>query len=130
MSQSPTEVKNGPITRAERRKLTGLEDNGIVAYLEEALKCKLEGFEGKERASKLFSMCSISKDQRREQIGGEITQVPREIRCIFEGSHRIANGSPAPAIAGRLLLAPSLEDVKVPCLPIVIVFNLISVRLE
>ncbi|KAI5681163.1 hypothetical protein M9H77_02390 [Catharanthus roseus] len=61
MSQSLMEVKNGPITRAQRRKLKALEDNDM-----------LEGFEGQERASKLFSMCSISKDQTKEQIGGEI----------------------------------------------------------
>ncbi|KAI5653811.1 hypothetical protein M9H77_30998 [Catharanthus roseus] len=71
MSQSPMEIKLGPITRAQRRKLKTLEDIGIVAYMEEALKSKLEWFEGQERSSKLFFMCSISKEQSREQIGGE-----------------------------------------------------------
>ncbi|KAI5663822.1 hypothetical protein M9H77_23145 [Catharanthus roseus] len=41
MSQSPTELKSGPITRAQRRKLKAIEDNGIVAYLEEALESKI-----------------------------------------------------------------------------------------
>ncbi|KAI5658107.1 hypothetical protein M9H77_26900 [Catharanthus roseus] len=41
------ELKLGPITGAQRRKLKILEDNGIVAYMEEALKSKLEGFEAR-----------------------------------------------------------------------------------
>ncbi|KAI5649093.1 hypothetical protein M9H77_35098 [Catharanthus roseus] len=36
MSQSPMELKLGPITRAQRRKLKILEDNGTVAYVEQA----------------------------------------------------------------------------------------------
>ncbi|KAI5671891.1 hypothetical protein M9H77_12255 [Catharanthus roseus] len=36
-----------------------------------ALKIKLEGFEDQGKASKLSFTCSISKDQSREQIGGE-----------------------------------------------------------
>ncbi|KAI5672359.1 hypothetical protein M9H77_12723 [Catharanthus roseus] len=46
-------------------------DNGVVAYMEEALKDKLEGFEGQEKASKAFSMCSIRTDHSRERIRGE-----------------------------------------------------------
>ncbi|KAI5672513.1 hypothetical protein M9H77_12877 [Catharanthus roseus] len=61
----------GPITRSQKRKLNIHEDNGMVAYMEEALKSKLEGFEDQKKASKLFSMCSTSKDQSREQIGRE-----------------------------------------------------------
>ncbi|KAI5677049.1 hypothetical protein M9H77_07999 [Catharanthus roseus] len=57
------ELKSGQITRAQRKKLKIHEDNGIVAYMEEALKIKLKGFEGHERASKLFCICLISKDQ-------------------------------------------------------------------
>ncbi|KAI5672287.1 hypothetical protein M9H77_12651 [Catharanthus roseus] len=49
----------------------GNEANGTVAYLEEALKNKLEGFEDHEKVSKLFSICSISKDHSREQVGRE-----------------------------------------------------------
>ncbi|KAI5682759.1 hypothetical protein M9H77_03987 [Catharanthus roseus] len=41
---------------------------GSFAYLEEALKSKIEGFEGQKQVTKLFSMCSISKDQTREQL--------------------------------------------------------------
>ncbi|KAI5681987.1 hypothetical protein M9H77_03215 [Catharanthus roseus] len=44
--QSPMKVKNRLIPRAQRRKLKILEDNGMVAYLEETLKSRLEGFEG------------------------------------------------------------------------------------
>ncbi|KAI5672379.1 hypothetical protein M9H77_12743 [Catharanthus roseus] len=44
--------------------------NGMVVFIEEALKNKLEGFEDQGKASKLFSICSIRKDQSREQIGG------------------------------------------------------------
>ncbi|KAI5653791.1 hypothetical protein M9H77_30978 [Catharanthus roseus] len=62
-SKSPLEAKRGPITRAQRRKLKALEDNSMVAYLEEAFKNKLEEFEGQERVSKLFSKRSISKNQ-------------------------------------------------------------------
>ncbi|KAI5676276.1 hypothetical protein M9H77_07226 [Catharanthus roseus] len=36
------ELKLGPITRVQRKKLKTFEDNGMVAYLEEALKSKLE----------------------------------------------------------------------------------------
>ncbi|KAI5675970.1 hypothetical protein M9H77_06920 [Catharanthus roseus] len=61
MSQSPIEMKNGPITRAQRRKPKILEDNGMVAYLEEVLKSKLEGFEGQEKVSKLFSIVEATK---------------------------------------------------------------------
>ncbi|KAI5681994.1 hypothetical protein M9H77_03222 [Catharanthus roseus] len=43
-SQSLLEAKSGPITRSQRRKLNALEDNGIVAYLEEALKSMLEAY--------------------------------------------------------------------------------------
>ncbi|KAI5667415.1 hypothetical protein M9H77_17268 [Catharanthus roseus] len=65
------EVKLGPITIAQRRKFKALKDNDMIAFMEEALKSKLEGFEGQERASKLFLKCSIGMDQTREQIEGE-----------------------------------------------------------
>ncbi|KAI5663385.1 hypothetical protein M9H77_22708 [Catharanthus roseus] len=44
-------------------------DNNMVTHMEEVLKNKLEEFEGQGKASKLFSICSISKDKLREQIG-------------------------------------------------------------
>ncbi|KAI5671423.1 hypothetical protein M9H77_11787 [Catharanthus roseus] len=47
--------QSGPITRAQGRKLKALQDikdNGMVTYLEEALKNKLEGFEGREKVTK------------------------------------------------------------------------------
>ncbi|KAI5672490.1 hypothetical protein M9H77_12854 [Catharanthus roseus] len=40
----------------------------MVSYIEEALKNKLEEFEGLGKASK-FSICSISKNYSRKQIG-------------------------------------------------------------
>ncbi|KAI5677757.1 hypothetical protein M9H77_08707 [Catharanthus roseus] len=45
--------------------------NGIVVFIEEALKNKLECFEAQGKASKLFSICSISKDHSTKQTGGE-----------------------------------------------------------
>ncbi|KAI5667365.1 hypothetical protein M9H77_17218 [Catharanthus roseus] len=50
-------------------KLKALEDNGMNAYMEEALNNKVEEFEGQERPSKLFTMYSIVNDQSREQFG-------------------------------------------------------------
>ncbi|KAI5676266.1 hypothetical protein M9H77_07216 [Catharanthus roseus] len=58
----------------------------MVAYMEEALKNKLGGFEDQEKVSKLFSICSINKDHSREQIGREKWR------------------SPCPYLASRLLL--------------------------
>ncbi|KAI5663546.1 hypothetical protein M9H77_22869 [Catharanthus roseus] len=72
------EVKLGPITRAQRKKLKIHEDNGMVAYVEEALKRKLEEFEGQERASKLFSMCSISKDRSKNKLEEKMTKSLKE----------------------------------------------------
>ncbi|KAI5657960.1 hypothetical protein M9H77_26753 [Catharanthus roseus] len=63
-----------------------------------ALKSKLERFEGQERASKLFSMCSISKDHSREQIEGENGKT-------IEEEYPIIDCSPAPTVADRLLSA-------------------------
>ncbi|KAI5649444.1 hypothetical protein M9H77_35449 [Catharanthus roseus] len=44
--------KRGPITRTQRRKLKASEHSGMVAYLEQALKIKLERFEGQETRTK------------------------------------------------------------------------------
>ncbi|KAI5662013.1 hypothetical protein M9H77_21336 [Catharanthus roseus] len=58
-------LKFGLLTRAQIKKLKIHDadiDNGMVAYMEEALKNKLEGFEDQGKVSKLFSICSISKD--------------------------------------------------------------------
>ncbi|KAI5664034.1 hypothetical protein M9H77_23357 [Catharanthus roseus] len=107
MSQSPIEFKLGSITRAQRKKLKIHEDNDMVAYIEEALKIKLEGFEGQEKASKLFSMCSISKDHSRESIGGENG-------FVLEEEHPAADGSSAPTVIDRLLPAQCLEDHALP----------------
>ncbi|KAI5676255.1 hypothetical protein M9H77_07205 [Catharanthus roseus] len=59
-------------TNAMLNQLKALEDNGMNAHIEKALKSKIGEFEGQERASKLFSMSSIRKDQTRKQPGGEI----------------------------------------------------------
>ncbi|KAI5672890.1 hypothetical protein M9H77_13254 [Catharanthus roseus] len=69
--QASMELKLGPMTRARMKKLkasNGNEYNGIVAYMEEALKNK---FEGQGKASKLFSIFSICKDHSREQFDDE-----------------------------------------------------------
>ncbi|KAI5652595.1 hypothetical protein M9H77_29782 [Catharanthus roseus] len=58
------ELKLGPLTRAQGKKLKILDANvanGLVAYMEKALKKKLEGFEDQGKASKLLSICTINK---------------------------------------------------------------------
>ncbi|KAI5652897.1 hypothetical protein M9H77_30084 [Catharanthus roseus] len=68
------ELKLRLITRAQMKKLkvsNGNEDNGMVAYMEKALKNKFEGFGDQGEASKLFSICSISKDHSRKQLEGK-----------------------------------------------------------
>ncbi|KAI5664405.1 hypothetical protein M9H77_23728 [Catharanthus roseus] len=64
-SQAPMELKLGPPTRAQGKKFKIYDDNvanGLVVFMEEALKNKLEGFEDKGNSSKLLSICTISKD--------------------------------------------------------------------
>ncbi|KAI5657077.1 hypothetical protein M9H77_25870 [Catharanthus roseus] len=97
-SQAPIESKLRPITRAWMKKLkafNGNEDNGMVAYIEDALKNKIEGFGDQGKASKLFSICSKSKDHSRNQLEGE------NWLSVGEGNPTI-NGSLAPTIASRL----------------------------
>ncbi|KAI5664130.1 hypothetical protein M9H77_23453 [Catharanthus roseus] len=74
-SQAPIELKLGPNTRAWMKKFKASntnEDNGMVAYIEEALKNKFGGFGDQREAFKLFSICSIRKDHLRKQLEGEI----------------------------------------------------------
>ncbi|KAI5675862.1 hypothetical protein M9H77_06812 [Catharanthus roseus] len=46
MSQSPLDLKLGPITRAQKKKLKLQEDNNMIAYMEDALKSKIEELDG------------------------------------------------------------------------------------
>ncbi|KAI5653404.1 hypothetical protein M9H77_30591 [Catharanthus roseus] len=55
----------------ELKASNGNEDNGMVVYMEEALKNKFEGFGDQGEASKFFSICSISKDSSRKQLERE-----------------------------------------------------------
>ncbi|KAI5669028.1 hypothetical protein M9H77_18881 [Catharanthus roseus] len=96
-------LKLGPITRAKRKKLKILEDNGI-----------------------LFSMCSFSKDHSREQVGGGNGESLKE-------EQPIADGSPAPTIAQHLedhSLPPTVACLDFKFLPIAFVCNLIVTRLD
>ncbi|KAI5654259.1 hypothetical protein M9H77_31446 [Catharanthus roseus] len=71
MNQESQEAKgllNGLCTSARLKKLKALEDNGMIVYMMEALKSKLEGFEGQEKMYKLFSKFSICKDQTRNTL--------------------------------------------------------------
>ncbi|KAI5681866.1 hypothetical protein M9H77_03094 [Catharanthus roseus] len=86
------ELKLGPITRVRMKKLkasNGNEDNGMVTYMEESLKNRFERFGDQGEASKLFSICSISKDHYRKQLERE------NWLSVGEG-HPTSNGSPAP----------------------------------
>ncbi|KAI5657954.1 hypothetical protein M9H77_26747 [Catharanthus roseus] len=74
----------------------GNEDNGMVAYMEEALKNKFEEFGDQEETSKLFFICSISKDHSKKQL--------KEENWVSVGEeHPTADGSPAPTVVGRFL---------------------------
>ncbi|KAI5676545.1 hypothetical protein M9H77_07495 [Catharanthus roseus] len=64
--------------------------------MDEALKNKFEEFKGQGKVSKLFSICSISKNQSREEIGGELTN------------------SPALTVSGRLPPMKPFEDGTLP----------------
>ncbi|KAI5676196.1 hypothetical protein M9H77_07146 [Catharanthus roseus] len=85
----------------------GNEDNGMVAYMEKALKNKFEEYGDQGKASKLFSICSLSNDHSRKQLEGE------NWLSVEEG-HPTVDSSPAPTIAGRLLPAESLEFTYLP----------------
>ncbi|KAI5654261.1 hypothetical protein M9H77_31448 [Catharanthus roseus] len=67
-SQEAKDLLNGLCTSARLKKLKALEDNGMIVYMMEALKSKLEGFEGQEKMYKLFSKFSICKDQTRNTL--------------------------------------------------------------
>ncbi|KAI5648792.1 hypothetical protein M9H77_34797 [Catharanthus roseus] len=75
-------------------------DKSMVVYMEEALKNNFEGFGDQEKASKLFSICSISKDHSRKQLEGE------NWLSVGEG-YPTVDSSPAPTIADRLLAKKS-----------------------
>ncbi|KAI5677054.1 hypothetical protein M9H77_08004 [Catharanthus roseus] len=72
------ELKFGPMTRARMKKLKAYnrnEDNGMTAYMEEALKNK---FERQGKASKCFSICSISKDHQGNNLIVKIAKYGRK----------------------------------------------------
>ncbi|KAI5663397.1 hypothetical protein M9H77_22720 [Catharanthus roseus] len=57
------------MTRARMKKLKAsneTEDSGIVSYMEKVLKNNFKEFKGQEKTSKLFTICSISKDYPEE----------------------------------------------------------------
>ncbi|KAI5668279.1 hypothetical protein M9H77_18132 [Catharanthus roseus] len=99
------ELKLGTMTRAQMKKLkasNGNKDNGMVAYMDEALKNIFGEFGDQGKASKLFSICSISKDHSRKQFEGE------NWLSVGEG-HPTADGIPAPTVTDRILSAKSLD---------------------
>ncbi|KAI5668798.1 hypothetical protein M9H77_18651 [Catharanthus roseus] len=82
--QAPMDVKLRPLARALAKKLKIHEANeadGMVAFMEKALKYNLEGFEDQGKASK-----------------------------FIDKEHPTVNGSLAPAVTSRLLPAYHLEE--------------------
>ncbi|KAI5662711.1 hypothetical protein M9H77_22034 [Catharanthus roseus] len=47
-------------------------DNGMIAYMEDTLKRKIEELDGQGKLPKLFTIYSIIKEQSREQLGEKI----------------------------------------------------------
>ncbi|KAI5652324.1 hypothetical protein M9H77_29511 [Catharanthus roseus] len=98
------ELKLGPTAKPRMKKLkasNGNEDNGVATnmeepYMEEVVENKFEGFGDQGKASKMFSICSISKDHSRKQLEGE------NWISIGEGKPT-SDGSLTPTIIGRLL---------------------------
>ncbi|KAI5667685.1 hypothetical protein M9H77_17539 [Catharanthus roseus] len=65
-SQKVKNLLHGAFTSAGPKKIKDNDRNmanSLVVYMEKALKIKLEGFEYQGKASKLLSICTISKDQ-------------------------------------------------------------------
>ncbi|KAI5653845.1 hypothetical protein M9H77_31032 [Catharanthus roseus] len=58
-SQSLLDLKLGPITRAQRKKLKFQRDDSMIAYIEDTLKSKVGEFEDQGNHPKLFTTCSI-----------------------------------------------------------------------
>ncbi|KAI5682148.1 hypothetical protein M9H77_03376 [Catharanthus roseus] len=84
------------ISDARPKKIKNNEgnvDDGMVVYMENVLKIKLEGFKDQEKASKLILICTTSKDHSRKKIGCENGYV-------LEKSTPTADGRPAPIVAG------------------------------
>ncbi|KAI5649075.1 hypothetical protein M9H77_35080 [Catharanthus roseus] len=77
--------------RFERKRLAFEPSGWDWSHFGRGFEEQVERLEGQEKASKLFSMCSISKDHSREKIGGENG-------LVLEEELPIANGSPAPTI--------------------------------
>ncbi|KAI5663909.1 hypothetical protein M9H77_23232 [Catharanthus roseus] len=103
-SQSPLDLKLGLITRAQRKKLKLQEDNGMISYMEETLKSKIEEFGGQGKPPKFFIMCSIVKEQSREQLGVQIGVVPTVDGRIRPGL--LLEVDNLPRTVGRTLPSP------------------------
>ncbi|KAI5669032.1 hypothetical protein M9H77_18885 [Catharanthus roseus] len=104
------------MTRAQRKKLKLQEDN-MISYVKDALKRKIEELDGQGKLPKLFTMCSIVKEQSREQLGflnGSLVDNNTYCRGSVEATKSSIEG-PVPTVAGRLLPAPSLDDSNLPC---------------
>ncbi|KAI5669029.1 hypothetical protein M9H77_18882 [Catharanthus roseus] len=79
-SQSPFDLKLGLMTR----------DN-MIAYMEDALKSKVAKFEDQEKHPKLFAMCSIVKEQSRDNLRWNLAKCRQE--CTLPRFY--------PTVAGR-----------------------------
>ncbi|KAI5663963.1 hypothetical protein M9H77_23286 [Catharanthus roseus] len=82
------------------------EDNGMVTYLEEALKSKLEGFEGQERATKFFFVFHWSAEATKSSIevlhqGGDLGKVLNQIYLQLKLHIKVV--SEQPPIEGLIL---------------------------
>ncbi|KAI5677394.1 hypothetical protein M9H77_08344 [Catharanthus roseus] len=84
--QEANELIHGTITRGRAMKIKAYDDSlakGMVAFIEETMKNELnkknEGFEDKEKPSKLLIIYTISKAHSMKQVGGE-----KNYECLIE----------------------------------------------
>ncbi|KAI5663355.1 hypothetical protein M9H77_22678 [Catharanthus roseus] len=119
-SQEAKDLSHEPFTSARSRKLEIHEDTGMVAYIMEALKSKLHGFKGQERASKLFSIVQLARINQGNKLEEKMT------KCLKETTlpPMVAQG---PIVASKLLPAPSLEDIT-KCRGYFLFFDSIDIR--
>ncbi|KAI5667353.1 hypothetical protein M9H77_17206 [Catharanthus roseus] len=108
MSQSPSDLKLGSITRAQRKKLKLQEDNDMNAYMEDALKRKIKQFDGQEIPPKLFTMCSIVKEILFSMLLEVDNLLPTEVELghpptfvdMFNKCYTNSNGNPSSTEVG------------------------------
>ncbi|KAI5664127.1 hypothetical protein M9H77_23450 [Catharanthus roseus] len=79
----------------------------MIAYLEDTLKSKIEEFDGQRKLPKLFTMCSIVKEQPMELLWVKIGKV-------FERSHLTADHRVARTVTDRILPGLLLEVDNLP----------------